>query len=49
MDKSMPTRIFPGKAWNRRQDLMASPLSDSTKETCLKRVLTPASTDLLKP
>lgn len=49
MDKSVPTRTFPSKAWNSRQDLMASPLSESTNETCLKIVLTPSSTDLLKP
>lgn len=45
----MPTRTFPSKAWNGWQDLMASRLSERTNETCLERVLTPSSTDLLKP
>lgn len=49
MDKSMPTRIFPSKAWKGRQDLTTSSLLDTTSETCLKRVLSPSSTDVLKP
>lgn len=46
MDKSTSTRIFLSKAWNGKQHLMVSPLSETTKETYLKPVLTP---DLPKP
>lgn len=49
MDKSMPTRIFSSKAWKGRQDLTTSSLLETTSETCLKIVLTPSSTDELRP